>query len=322
MRILGHNLLPFSVAQLTSGWASTATNGIIAECFFFSEDMPTNWANYLIDMRQLLRRCACAAEIRLRPETEGLTLLLEQSVGFKAISGSVYRPQMGVTLHYPRDIQPIGYTATGTDIPTGYATNVSTGNRRLLGNAVRRVPNYPGFPLDTQQQPIYSLAVADVEFDAAVTVNAFVAPGPDLSAAVSGTIAPVTAQDAGGMSTTVGTAVAWSVAANQEGNVIASPPAAATRWRVAQSVGLTRRGLPATQGNTNPATKSVTLKWALIAITDTNYGSLAAGLGDVQYFATPVGVTGAGTIIELQKLTLGVGEYPTVSQVRTATEIA
>lgn len=322
MRILGHNLVPFSVAQLTSGWAATASNGIIAQCFFFSEDMPTNFAPYLIDFRQLLRRCAAACEIRLRPETEGLTLLLDQSVGFKAISGSVYKAQMGVTLHYPRDIQPIGYTATGTDIPTGYTTSTITGNKRLLGNAARRPQQYPGFPLDVQQQTLASVSAADVEFDAAVTINAFVAPGPDLSAAVSGNVTPVTAQDANGMSTTLGTAVAWSIAANQEGNVIASPPAAATRWRISQAVGVARRGLPATQGNTNPATKSITLKWALIAITDTNYGSLAAGVGDVQYFATLVGVTGAGTIIELQKLTLGVGEYPVVSQVRTATEIA
>lgn len=322
MRILGHNLLPFSVAQLASGWAAGASNGIIAQCFFFSEDMPTNWANYVLDMRQLLRRSAGACEIRLRPETEGLTLLLDQSVGFKAISGSVYKPQMGVTLHYPRDIQPIGYTATGTDIPTGYATNAPTGNRRLLGNTTRRPQQYPGFPLDTQQQPLMSVSVADVEFDAAVTINAFVAPGSDLSAAVSGNVQPVTAQDASGMTTTLGTAVAWSIAANQEGNVIASPPPAATRFRVSQAVGTARRGLPATQGNTNPATKSITLKWALVAITDTDFGSLAAGSGDVQFFATLVGATGSGNIIELQKLTLGVGEYPTVSQVRTATEIA
>ena len=322
MRILGHNLLPFSVAQLTSGWAATASNGIFAECFFFSEDMPTDWSPYLIDFRQLLRRCAGACEIKLRPETEGLTLLLDQSVGFKALSGSVYKPQMGVTLHYPRDIQPIGYTAAGTDIPTGYASGVATGNRRLLGNVSRRPQVYPGFPLDTQSQPIYTVAASDVEFDSAVTINAFVAPGPDLSAVVSGNITPVTAQDAGGMSTTLGSAVAWSIGANQEGNVIASPPAAGTRWRISQAVGTARRGLPATQGNTSPATKTATLKWALVAITDTNYGSLAAGVGDVQYFACSVGVTGAGTIIELQSLTLNVGEFPVVTQVRTATEIS
>lgn len=322
MRILGHNLIPFSVAQLTSGWAATASNGIYAQCFFFSEDMPTNWANYLIDFRQLLRRSACACEIKLRPETEGLTLMLDQSVGFKAISGSVYKAQMGVTLHYPKDVQPVGYTATGTDIPTGYGTSVVTGNKRLLANVTRRPQQFPGFPLDTQQQALASVSAADVEFDSAVTINAFVAPGPDTSAAVSGNIIPVTAQDASGMSTTLGTSVAWSIAASQEGNVIASPPAASARYRVQQAVGTARRGLPATQGNTNPATKSVTLKWALIAITDTDYGSLAAGLGDVQYFACALGATGAGTIIELQKLTLGVGEYPVVSQVRTATEIA
>jgi len=322
MRILGHNLLPFSVAQLTSGWAATASNGIFAECFFFSEDMPADLSNYLIDFRQLLRRCAGACEIKLRPETEGLTLMLDQSVGFKALSGSVYKPQMGVTLHYPRDIQPIGYTATATDIPTGYATSVATGNRRLLGNVSRRPQVYPGFPLDIQKQAIYTVAVSDVEFDSAVTINAFVAPGPDTSALVSGNITPVTAQDSSGMSTTLGTAVAWSIAANQEGNVIASPPPAAARYRVSQAAGVTRRGLPATQGNTNPATKTATLKWVLVAITDTNYGSLAAGVGDVQYFACPVGVTGAGTLIELQSLTLNVGEFPVVTQVRTATEIS
>ena len=322
MRILGHNLLPFSVAQLTSGWAATASNGVIAQCFFFSEDMPQNFGPYLIDMRQLLRRSACAAEIRLRPETEGQTLLLDQSVGFKAISGSIYKPQMGVTLHYPKDIQPIGYTATGADLVTAYSSNFGTGNKALLGSAVRRPQLYPGFPLDTQQQAIYALAQSDVEFDAAVTINAFVAPATDITAAVSGNITPVTAQAANGMTTTLGTAVAWSIAASQEGNVIASPPPASTRFRVSQAVGTARRGLPATQGNTNPATKSVTLKWALIAITDTNYGGLASGNGDVQYFACAVGATGAGTLIELQKLTLGVGEYPTVSQVRTATEIA
>lgn len=322
MRLLGHNLLPFSVAQQSASWAATASNGIVAECFFFSEDMPTSFSPYLIDFRQLLRRCAAATEIKLRPETEGLTLMLDQSVGFKAVSGSVYKPQMGVTLHYPKDIQPIGYTAAGTDIPTGYSPYIATGNKRLLGNLTRRPQQYPGFPLDTQQQPLASVSAADVEFDSAVVIDAFVAPGPDLTAAVSGTITPVTAQDTNGMSTTLGTASSWSIAANQEGNVIATPPASATRFRIGQSVGTARRGLPATQGNTNPASRNVTIKWAIVTITDTNYGALAAGLGDVQYFACAVGATGAGTLIELQKTTLGVGEYATVSQVRTATEIS
>lgn len=103
MRILGHNLLPFSVLNQGSGWASNAANGILANVFFFDTNLADqgNFSQHLADMRNLFNNAVAATRIMLRPTQEGFLPLADQQEGWKARSGSVYEIKNGATLHYP-----------------------------------------------------------------------------------------------------------------------------------------------------------------------------------------------------------------------------
>lgn len=314
MRILGHNLLPFSVAQLTSGWAAVANQGILAQMFFFDSDMPEAgmFTNYTMDLRELLKQSVAATAVYLRPTQEGLLNMMDQQVGFKARSGSVYEDKSGATIHYPKIVQPISQLA-GTDITTAYTTSALTGNRKLFGTALYPVHRYAGVPTD-ELAPFVRGLVTEVEFDQAVVINAFVGRSTSLTAC-SGTIAPVS--DTG----VVGTALAWSIAANQEGNVMATPTPSSKRFRITQAVTAQRLAVPATASDVSAIAAYKTLKWAMVVIHDTNYGALATGNYEPTYFAVSVGGINSGNMVELLAPSLGPGEFATVAQIRTSTEV-
>lgn len=318
MRILGHNLLPFSVLNLGSGWASNLSNGHTVNVFFFDTDLAAqgNFSQHLYDMRNLFDNAVAATRLVLRPTTEGLLPLLDQQEGWKARSGHVYEIKNGATIHYPSKARPVGYNgAAAVQINTAYLTSNDAGNKALwgIGPAGYRPWDYAGVPHDALMPGIH-LSSTDLTYDFAVTIDGVLSDVGDVSSACAGTIAPI---DELGI---LGTAVSWSIAANQEGNVIATAIPQSKRYRFIQTSG-TRRVLPVTASDVgrNAAYKSI--KWAMVLIQDTNYGALANGNYIPTYFACEVGAIGSGKPIELMATSLGPGEFATVAQLRLSTEV-
>ena len=316
MRILGHNLLPFSVLNLSTNWASTVTNGMIANVFFFDTNLADqgDFSQHLNDMRNLYNNAVAATRIVLRPTTEGLLPLADQQEGWKARSGHVYEIKNGATVHYPSAATPVGYSG-GVQIQTAYATSNDAGNKALWGIAPSgyRAWDYAGIPHDALNPGIH-LSTTDLTFDYEVTIDAVLSDVGSMSSAAAGTIAPIS--DAG----VVGTAVAWSLLADQEGNMIPTAVPASKRFRFIQTSGI-RRVLPVTASNVgrNAAYKSI--KWAMVVIQDTNFGALTNGNYIPTYFACEVGAVNSGKPIELLATALGPGEFATVAQIRTSTEV-
>ncbi|QZE57299.1 hypothetical protein MPK71_gp090 [Erwinia phage pEa_SNUABM_1] len=318
MRILGHNLLPFSVLSLGSGWASNAANGHVVNVFFFDTEMADqgNFSQHLLDMRNLFDNAVAATRLTLRPITEGLLPLMDQQEGWKARSGHVYEIKNGATIHYPSKARPIGYNgAASVQIQTGYTNSNDAGNKALwgIGAAGYRPWDYAGIPHDALMPGIH-LSTVDLTYDYTVTIDSVLSDVSDMSTACAGTIAPI--DDAG----VVGTAVAWTLAANQEGNMIATAVPAAKRYRFIQTSG-SRRVLPVTSSDIGRNAAYKTIKTALVVIQDTNYGALANGSYVPTYFACEVGAIGSGKPIELMTTSLGPGEFASVAQLRLSTEV-
>lgn len=317
MRILGHNLLPFAGGQLSSS-AATAGNPVVAQCFFFSSDMPKTLGMLAIDYRQLLRQADTVSHLSLKASANGLAPIIASCIGYKAISGSLYNSSLDVTVHYPRDIQPVSTSGSGTDIVDSYGTGVTAGNKKLFGNMSRHPYTYPGFPRSDALNTLPAYGVCDVQFDASIAVNCMVSLGSNTAAAISGTTVAVKTQDGYGMTATLGNSVTWSIAANA--NIGNSSPDQSSRYRITQNSGLTRRSALGTKGNTSPATKSVTPKWAILLVPDSNFGALADGSNDLRVCVCDVGAIGSGAFIELNSTTLGVGDFASIAQIRTALE--
>lgn len=318
MRILGHNLLPFSVLNLGSGWASNAANGQTVNVFFFDTEMADqgNFSQHLLDMRNLFDNAVAATRLTLRPTTEGLLPLMDQQEGWKARSGHVYEIKNGATIHYPSKARPVGYNGAGSSqIQSAYNTSNDAGNKALwgIGPAGYRPWDYAGIPHDALMPGIH-LSSVDLTYDFAVTIDAVLSDVGDTSTAAAGTIAPIDGSGA------VGAAVAWSIAANQESNLIATAVPQSNRYRFIQTSG-TRRVLPVTASDVGRNAAYKTIKTALVVIQDTNYGALANGNYIPTYFACEVGAIGSGKPIELLSATLGPGEFASVAQLRLSTEV-
>lgn len=318
MRILGHNLLPFSVLNQASGWASTPTNGILANVFFFEGDLAdqTDFTQYLADMRNLFNKAVAVTRTTLRPTTEGLLPLADQQEGWKARFGSVYEAKNGATIHYPQYAAPVGYNgAANVAIQTAYNTSLDAGNKALWGisPAGFRAWDYAGIPHDALMPGIH-LSTSDLTYDTTVTIDAVLSDVGDMTSAAAGTIAPVS--DAG----VVGTAVAWSLLANQEGNMIATAVPASKKFRFIQTSG-TRRVIPVTASDVGRNSSYKSVKWAIVVIQDSNYGALANGNYVPTYFACEVGAINSGAAIELMSTALGPGEFASIAQIRTSTEV-
>mgnify|MGYP003361946902 CR=1 FL=1 len=318
MRILGHNLLPFSVLNLGSGWWSNAANGIVANCFFFDTALADqgDFSQHLQDLRNLTDNAVAATRIVLRPNTEGLVPLADLQEGWKARSGHVYEIKNGATIHYPSKARPVGYNgAASVQINTAYTTSNDAGNKALwgIGPAGYRAWDYAGVPHDSLTPGIH-LSTTDLTFDYEVTIDAVLSDVGDMTSAAAGTVAPI---DGAG---NVGTARAWAIAANQEGNVLATPTTSSKRFRFIQTSG-TRRVLPVTASDVGRTASYKTMRSALVVIQDTNYGALANGNYVPTYFACEVGAIGSGKPIELMSTALGPGEFASVAQLRLSTEV-
>lgn len=318
MRILGHNLLPYSVLNMASGWTSPPSNGIVANVFFFEgnlEDQP-DLTQYTADMRNLFNKAVAATRITLRPITEGLIPFADLQEGWKARAGSVYEIKNGVTIHYPSAATPVGYNgAASVQIQTGYTTSNDAGNKALwgVGPAGYRPWDYAGIPHDALTPGIH-LSTSDLTFDQTVTIDSVLSDVGDTTSACAGTIAPIS--DTG----VVGTAVAWTLLANQEGNMIATAVPASKRFRFIQTSG-TRRVIPTTASDVSAIAAYKSVKWAIVVIQDTNFGALANGNYIPTYFACDVGAINSGAPIELMSTALGPGEFASVAQIRTSTEV-
>ncbi len=316
MRILGHNLLPFSVLNLSTGWAAAASTGIVANVFFFDTDLAQegDLSQYVTDMRNLYGSAVAATKIVLRPTPEGLLPINELQEGWKARSGHVYEIKNGCTIHYPAQAIPVGYPDQ-TQIQTAYASSVAAGNKALwgIGPAGYRAWDFAGVPHDALMPGIH-LSTTDLTFDTAVSIDAVLSDVSDMSSAAAGTIAPIS--DTG----VVGTAVNWTLAAGQEGNKLATATSSSKRFRFYQSSG-TRRVIPVSTADVSQNASYKSVKWAIVLIQDSNYGALTNGNLIPTYFACPVGTVNSGELIELLSTTLGPGEFASVAQLRLSTEV-
>lgn len=317
MRLLGSNLLPFSVAQLPGTWST----GIEVEAYFFEGTIPSDLSQYFLDHRKLIADCVCASRIVLQPTVEGLLMLQQYTHGIKAVPGSVYDPKLGVTIHYPKNIIPRRTTASATafDIDAAYATDLLTGNKKMKLHP--SIGLFPGFPVSAAMQltdyvgtmAAQTATVADLVFDSLITFDAVLADSPNKNAAASLQI--ITASTTSG-ATPSGTTVNLSVPANLATN--AAPSAMTTDILRAVGNSSVRRCLPVSIGNKATAKVTKNIGYAILLITDSNSGALAAGNADIRMIAVKVGAKGSGELIELESLAVSTGEFPEVLQVRTA----
>lgn len=320
MRLLGSNLLPFSVAQLPGTWST----GIEVEAYFFEGDMPSDLTAYFQDHRKLISDAVAASRIVLQPTTEGLAFMQAYSYGWKAVAGSVYDPKSGVTIHYPQSIIPRRTTASSSalDVDTAYAVDLPTGNSKMKQHI--SVGLYPGFPVGTLRQlsdfvgnAVSQMAnVADLDFGRAISFDAALADSYDRTAAATLTIA---AQGTGGTSAS-GTSTTLTVPASVDTNK-ATQVLNTDILRVTGNANNVRRVLPVTMGDASTTKVTKTIGYAILLIPDSNFGAQAIGTYDIRFMATKVGAKNSGELIELESLSVSTGEYAEVVQVRTSTEL-
>lgn len=321
MRLLGSNLLPFSVAQLPGTW----NTGIEAEAYFFEGDIPADLSQYFLDHRKLIADSVAVSRIVLQPTTEGLMFHQAYSHGVKAVAGSVYDPKLGVTVHYPKNIIPRRTTASGStlDIDAAYAIDLMTGNKKLKHHLSLAL--FPGFPINAVRTLSDFIGttygqigtVCDLVFDGLKTFDGALSDTPDKSVQTIASINSVSTTEG---ATPSGTVSALTVPANLATNL--APTAIVTDILRVTGNNAARRLLPVSVGDksTTPVTK--TLGHAIVLIPDSNNGALATGNYDIRIFATKIGVKGSGELIEVESLTVSSGEFVEVLQVRTATTTA
>lgn len=320
MRLLGSNLLPFSVAQLPATWST----GIEVEAYFFEGDMPADPTQYFLDQRKLIADCVAASRIVLLPTSDGLMFHQAYSHGIKAVAGSVYDPKLGVTVHYPNSIIPRRTTASSTtmDIDTAYAVDLMTGNKKLKQHL--SLAMFPGFPINAVRTLTdYAgntsgqiATVCDLIYDRLITFDAALADTPDKSVAGALTIA---ANSTTSGSSPSGTTAVLSVPVNVSTN-LAPSTIITDNLRVTGSANI-RRTLPVSVGDKSTTPVSKTIGHAILVIPDSNNGALAVGNYDIRLMVTKVGLKGSGEFIELDALTVSTGEFAEVVQVRTATAV-
>lgn len=317
MRLLGSNLLPFSVAQLPATWST----GIEVEAYFFEGNIPDDLSQYFLDQRKLIENSVAVSRIVLQPTTEGLMFHQAYSHGVKAVAGSVYDPKLGVTIHYPKNIIPRRTTASSSamDIDAAYAVDLMTGNKKLKQHLSLSL--FPGFPINavrTLSDFIGNTSgqfatVCDLVFDGLKVFDGALSDTPDKSVQ---TVLTIAAQGSAEGSTTIGTSSALSVPANVATNAATTPISSDIIRCTGTSA--TRRLLPVSIGDksTTPVTKNI--GHAILVIPDSNNGALAVGNYDIRLMATKVGVKGSGELIEVESLSVSTGEFVEVIQVRTA----
>lgn len=320
MRLLGSNLLPFTVAQMPSNW----TTGLEVEAYFFEGSMPDDLSAYYNDHRKLIEDSVAASRIVLQPTADGLVLMQQNSYGVKAVYGSVYDPKLGVTIHYPKNIIPRRTNASSStlDIDAAYATDLVTGNKKMKQHISLGL--YSGFPVGTVRQladfvgnfTAQIATMCDLVFDGVKSFDALLADDP---AKANVATINISAQGSGAGSSPIGTQGTFTVPANYNTNAFGTTISSDILRCYGSIVNTSRRPIPVSIGDKSSAAISKTIGYAILLIPDSNFGSLAVGNYDIRFMATKVGVTGAGELIELEKLTLTSGEFAEVTQVRTST---
>lgn len=320
MRLLGSNLLPFSVAQLPATWST----GIEVEAYFFEGDMPSDPSQYFFDQRKLIADCVAASRIVLQPTPDGLMFHQAYSHGIKAVAGSVYDPKLGVTIHYPNSIIPRRTTASSStmDIDTAYAVDLMTGNKKLKQHL--SLAMFPGFPINAVRTLTDFVGntsgqiatVCDLIYDRLITFDAALSDGPDKSVQTTLTI---TANSSTAGSTTIGTSAALTVPANLATNL--APSAIVTDNLRVIGGSAARRLLPVSVGDKSIAAVTKNIGHAILVIPDSNNGALAVGNYDIRMMVTKVGAKDSGELIELDSLAVSSGEFAEVVQVRTASVV-
>jgi hypothetical protein len=320
MRLLGSNLLPFSVAQLPATWST----GLEVEAYFFEGDMPSDPSQYFFDQRKLIADCVAASRIVLQPTSDGLMFHQAYSHGIKAVAGSVYDPKLGVTVHYPNSIIPRRTTASSStmDIDTAYAVDLMTGNKKLKQHL--SLAMFPGFPINAVRTLTdfagntsgQIATVCDLIYDRLITFDAALSDGPDKSVVGALTIAANSSTSGASPS---GTTAVLSVPVNVATN-LAPSTIITDNLRVTGSANV-RRTLPVSVGDKSTAPVTKTIGHAILVIPDSNNGALAVGNYDIRLMVTKVGVKGSGELIELDSVSVSTGDFAEVVQVRTATSV-
>jgi len=318
MRLLGSNLLPFSVAQLPATW----NTGIEVEAYFFEGNIPDDLSQYFLDQRKLIADSVAVSRIVLQPTSDGLMFHQAYSHGVKAVAGSVYDPKLGVTIHYPKNIIPRRTTASSSamDIDAAYAVDLMTGNKKLKQHLSLSL--FPGFPINAVRTLTDFVGntngqiatVCDLVFDRLITFDAALSDTPDKS--VAGAL-NIIAQSSTAGSTTIGTNSALTVPINVATNA-ATTPITTDILRIGGTANA-RRTLPVSIGDKSTAPVTKNIGHAILVIPDSNNGALAVGNYDIRLMATKVGVKGSGELIEVESLSVSSGEFVEVIQVRTAT---
>lgn len=284
MRLLNSNIVNFGypIYNTTTGYAD-------ASVLFFEAKPDLSKSVY-----DLTQASVATTNIRLQAVEQGYKYLAESSVGVKAIEGSEYWPEYGITIHHPKIFTQrfIGENDSATFNFAIPSLPMSV----YPGGIISHPIPVPSTSVRVASQISYS---EDITFDCAFRIQR------DTVGALS---ADLWVHSGGAYSKTV----TGSIPANQSTETVTANTG--KNFLVHNAVGNTGRLIYAQVGDHTTTPIKKTLAYAVIVFTRYAAGNTAT---DNVVFGTEVGATGSGAYIELFKTELSTGQYPIITNLRT-----
>lgn len=277
MRLLNSNIVNFGYP------IHNPTTGLADVTVLFYESKP----DLSKTVRTLNREAVAVSSMSLKAVDQGYIYHAESSVGVKAIEGSEYWPEYGITLHHPKYIEPAtipGPTNIGFDIPTI--------PMKSLSGAVL------SHPIAKSTAPVHKARMAyasPMTFDCVFRIQRDTKGALSCYVDTSDTSLSQVSIPEGQITNTTDEMTLNNFTierkASQEGYIV-----------------LAQAG----DHTTTPIKK--TLAYAVFVFTRYAAGNTPT---DNVVFGTDVGATGSGAYLELFKTELSTGEYPIITNLRT-----
>lgn len=276
MRLLNPNIINFGYPVYNP------TTGMADATVLFFEQKP----DLTKTVTGLNTDAVAVSSISFKAVAQGYVYHAESSVGVKAIEGSEYWPEYGVTVHHPASVlNMVESDETKWAIPSLPAKQINTA---LLSHPIGAMS-----PLKHKGRSFYR---TETTFDCMIRIQR------DNKGALTGTI-PAFGEDPA-KNVTI-----------PDGQKTETMAAYTTQYlELDATVSNAGRLCFAQQGDhtTTPITK--TLAYAVIVFTRYGTGNTPT---DNVVFGTEVGKTGSGAYLELFETTLSTGQYPIITNLRT-----
>ncbi len=286
------------------GYPIYDANGLGRGTVLFFEQAPEKET----DMRNYFRKCAVASSITIQSTLYGYCHRAESNVGIKAVAGSVYRPDIGMTIHYPDAIIPFAIPWAAGAVPETEAGNVNMyGRWNLLPYQL------PGTVLSHATPTSKSVidVVAQLEFNREVVVDAVWRNSRTKDTNAKMVISPKRLDSEVADTRIVEMPIGGTTIATES----ATTRQVRMRYDIAAPVATNKDSLNIGQAGdhgTAPVTKTVTHALFIFPRYEASKDQT-----DYVMWGSEVGATGSNTYIELEKVTLSTGEFPVITNLRT-----